>query len=143
MSSTNAERYFLDTNVLVYANDQSDPQRQVVASRLVGDGIRNRRAVISSQVLGEFWVTVTRKVRTPLSQEAADAELLRLGVMSVVPVGYDTVVLALHLLRRYGLSYWDGLILAAAQTARCSVVFSEDLSHGQRYGDALVQNPFI
>ena len=143
MSSTNAERYFLDTNVLVYANDQSDLQRQVVAARLVGDGIRSRRAVISSQVLSEFWVTVTRKVLTPLSHEAAEAELLRLGSMSVVAVGYDTVVLALHLLRRHGLSYWDGLILAAAQTARCAVVFSEDLSHGRRYGDTTVQNPFI
>lgn len=143
MTSTSADRYFLDTNVLVYANDPSDAARQPVATRLVSDGIRTRRGVVSSQVLGEFWVTVTRKVRTPLSPEAAEARLTRLGSLLVVPVGYDTVVLALHLLRRYRLSYWDSLIVSAARSSGCEVLYSEDLNHEQRYDEVLVLNPFV
>jgi predicted nucleic acid-binding protein len=138
----NGERHFLDTNVLVCANDQSDPQRRSVAATLVADGIRNRRGVVSSQVLSEFWVTITRKVQTPLPFELAEAELLRLRSMLVVAVEYDTVVLAVHLQRKHGVSYWDALILASAHAAHCAVVYSEDLNNGQRYGDVLVENPF-
>lgn len=143
MSSTNGDRYFLDTNVLVYANDRSDPQRQAAASRLVVDGIRSRQGVISSQVLSEFWVAVTRNVEVPLPLEAALAELQRLGSMLVVGVGYDTVNLAVHVQTRHGISYWDALVLAAAQIARCSIVYSENLTSGRHYGDLLVQNPFL
>ena len=138
----NGERYFLDTNILVYANDRSDAGKHAGAVRLVSEGLRTRRAVISSQVLSEFWVTVTRKARVPLSQEVAEAELSRLGSMKVVPVDYDTVVFAVAMQKRHGVSYWDALILAAAELSGCSVVYSEDLSHEQRYGDLVVRNPF-
>jgi predicted nucleic acid-binding protein len=139
----NGERYFLDTNILVYANDHSDPGRQPVAAALIADGIRHRRAVVSSQVLGEFWVTITRKVKTPLPLDIAEAELSRLRSIALVAVEYDTVILAVHLQRKHDIAYWDALILAAAQTAHCGIVYSEDLNHGQRYDDVQVLNPFV
>jgi len=137
------EPFFLDTNILVYANDRSDPPRQTTAARLVAHGLRSHRAVVSSQVLSEFWVTVTRKVAVPLPFDMAEKELVKLRSMVVVAIEYDTVVAAIHMQQRYDISYWDSLILAAALRARCSIVYSEDLGDGQRYGDLLVQNPFV
>ena len=90
----NDERYFLDTNILVYANDHSEPARQAVAARLLTDGIRTGRAVVSSQVLSEFWVTVTQKIQEPLDRDTAESELTRFAAMTVQAVEYGTVLVA-------------------------------------------------
>lgn len=139
----NGDRYFLDTNVIVYANDRSDPGRQSIAGPLITEGIRQRRAVVSTQVLGEFWVTITRKVQQPLPPDMAEGVLARLRSMTVVAVEYGTVIHAVHLQRKFQIAYWDALILAAAHTAHCPIVYSEDLNHGQLYGDIQVRNPFL
>jgi predicted nucleic acid-binding protein len=141
-NSMNGDRYFLDTNILVCANDRSDPRRQSIAVKLVADGIRRRCAVVSPQVLGEFLVTVTRKVETPLTLEAAEAEVARFKSITLVSIEYSTVILAMHLQRMHGIAYWDALILAAARTADCKTLYSEDLNDGQSYGEVTVRNPF-
>lgn len=134
--------YFLDTNVLVYANDRTEATKQPAAIQLVTEGIQSGRAVVSSQVLGEFWVTVTQKIQVPLDRRTAEREIEHLGAMRVVSVEYDTVRTALRLQERHQVSYWDALILAAASLAGCGHVFSEDLNAGQRYGRVVVRNPF-
>jgi predicted nucleic acid-binding protein len=121
-----AARYFLDTNVLVYAND----------------GIRSGRAVISSQVLSEFWVTVTQKLQVPLDRQTAEMELERFRVLRVMGIEYGTVREAIHLQKRHQLSYWDALILAAAQLSGCARLYSEDMNEGQEYNGLMVANPF-
>jgi len=135
-------KYFLDTNVLVYANDKTEAAKQATAVRLITDGIRSGRVVISTQVLSEFWVTVTEKIQVPLEREKAEKEIESFRAFRVINIEYHTVRTAIHIQRRYQLSYWDALILSAAQMAGCELVFSEDLNEGQRYGNVVVSNPF-
>jgi predicted nucleic acid-binding protein len=137
-----ADRYFLDTNVLVYANDSSDARKQEAAVRLITDGIQSGRAVISSQVLGEFWVTVTRKPQVPLDLQTAEMELERFRALRVIGIEYGTVKAALHLQKRHQLPYWDALVLAAAQLSGCARLYSEDMNEGQAYDGLMVANPF-
>lgn len=136
------DRIFLDTNILVYANDRTEGEKQPVAIELVTGGIRNDNAVISTQVLSEFWVTVTQKIQIPLSPNIALEEIRNFRSMHVVGVDYDTVMLAIRNQRRFQLSYWDALILAAARVGACSKILSEDLNNGQVYDDLMVVNPF-
>ncbi len=137
-----AGSYFLDTNVLVYANDRTEEAKQSAAIQLITDGIHTGRAVISAQVLGEFWVTVTQKIQVPLDRRTAEREIEHLRAMRVVSLEYDTVRTAIRLQERHRVSYWDALILAAASFAGCAQVYSEDLNAGQRYGRVEVRNPF-
>jgi predicted nucleic acid-binding protein len=137
-----AGSFFLDTNVLVYANDRTEAAKQSAAVQLIADGIQSGRAVISSQVLGEFWVTVTQKIQVPLDRRTAEREIEHLRTMQVVSIEYDTVRTAIRLQERHRVSYWDALILAAASLAGCTQVYSEDLNAGQRYGRLVVRNPF-
>ena len=137
-----ADKVFFDTNVLVYAFDRGDAVRQRRASQLLEDALREGTAVLSLQVLQEFYVVATRKIRAPLSPENARslvAEFLRHQVVEPT---------ALHLLRAidlsiaHVLSLWDALILAAAAAAGCRTVYSEDFSAGAVFGDLRVANPF-
>ena len=137
-----AGSFFLDTNVLVYANDRTEAAKQSAAVQLIADGIQSGRAVISSQVLGEFWVTVTQKIQVPLDRRTAEREIEHLRTMQVVSIEYDTVRTAIRLQERHRVSYWDALILAAASLAGCAQVYSEDLNAGQRYGRVVVRDPF-
>ena len=134
---------FLDTNVLVYANDAAEPGKQHAARTLLKEVLRAENGVISVQVLSEFWVTVTRKIRTPLSLVTArqEAELFGL-MMSVVDLDSALFYDALRLQQLHQLSYWDAQIIAAAETAGCTVVYSEDLNPGQKYANVTVVNPF-
>jgi len=136
------DKYFLDTNVLVYANDGSAARKQEAAMRLITDGIRSGRAVISTQVLSEFWVTVTQKLQVPLDRQTAEMELERFRALRVMGVEYGTVRAAVHLQKRHQLSFWDALILAAAQLAGCARLYSEDMNAGQEYDGLMVANPF-
>ncbi len=136
------DRLFLDTNILVYAYDSHDPAKQQRAQRLISDGIRLQNATISGQVLGEFFTVVTRKIPCPLGADAAQEVISDLGIIDVVEIDYHLVVRAVETHCRYGVSYWDSLIVAAAERASCTRILSEDLSHGQRYHEMTVENPF-
>jgi len=134
--------YFLDTNILVYANDGTEADKQSAAIRLIADGIRNGQAVISTQVLSEFWVTVTQKIQVTLDTDKAEKEVDRFKAMRIVGIEYDTVRAAIHLQRRFQISYWDSLILSAASIAGCRRIYSEDLNAGQSYDGLSIVNPF-
>lgn len=135
--------YFLDTNILVYANDGTDASKQAAAIRLITDGIRNGKAVISTQVLSEFWVTVTQKIQVTLDPEEAEKELDRFKAMRIIGIEYDTVRAAIHLQKRFRLSYWDSLIVSAATIAGCLCIYSEDFKVGQSYDRLSIVNPFV
>lgn len=132
---------FLDTNVLVYAYDRADPEKQRRAQAVIG-GMQADRLALSSQVLSEFYVTVTQKLAEPLGRPDAAAAVRALADLHVVPVDAPLVIQATDVQQRWQLSYWDALILAAAATAGCDRLLSEDLGHGSTLGGVRVENPF-
>lgn len=134
-------RAFLDTNVLVYAFDRSDSTKWELATQLLRDADLTRY-VVSAQVLGEFFVTVTRKLPEPVSPDEAEAAVERLTKLEVVPITSDLVQLAIARASTAVISYWDALIVEAARRAGCEAVLTEDLNAGQDFDGVLVQNPF-
>jgi len=133
-------RTFVDTNVLVYAVDTSEPGKRQRALELLASNPEN--IVISAQVLGEFYVTVTRKLPSPLPERDAAASVERLSGLPTVSVDAGLVDAAIGISRDSQISYWDGLILAAARSAGCERLLSEDLSDGQVIADVRIENPF-
>jgi predicted nucleic acid-binding protein len=132
---------FLDTNVLVYA--VSSAEGDAAKSRKALDLVERTEFGLSAQVLQEFYVTVTRKIRKPLSPEQAVALLDEYRVFPSVPTDHPLIVAAVELSLRYRISYWDGAILAAAEALEAPVLYSEDLNHGQLYGRVRAVNPFV
>ena len=131
---------FFDTNVLVYASSAAaeDVRKRKAALELV----RNEDFGLSAQVLQEFYVTVTRKIRIPIEPSAALALLDLYRTFPVVLTDYPLVVAGIETSLRYRISYWDGAIIAAAESLGAEVLFTEDLAHEQRYGSLRVVNPF-
>ena len=132
---------FLDTNILVYAvsSAEADAAKRAKALELVQEADFG----LSAQVLQEFYVAVTRKIRTPLAPELAVALMEEYRVFPTVPTDYPLIVSAVEISLRYGVSYWDGAILAAAEVLEAPILYTEDLSHGQRYGSVRAVNPFL
>lgn len=131
---------FLDTNILVYAISALREDASKKARAL--DLIQNADFGISSQVLQEFYVTVTRKIQKPLPPEMAVALLEEYRLFPTAYTDYPLILTAIEHSLRYGISYWDGAIVAAAETLEATVLFSKDLSHDQQYGEIRVLNPF-
>ena len=138
-------KIFLDTNIFVYSIDSSAEQKEKrnVARRLVKTHIREESGVISIQVIQEFFQVATTKVRTPISAEDALEFMQYMASLQIVTPDFDTVVAAVRIHQKHSISFWDALILQAAEDAGAGVVYSEDLKAGQRYGAVQVVNPFI
>ena len=136
-------RQFLDTNVAVYAYDAAEPAKQAVAQRLLRQGILEENSVISVQVLGEFFHAVTRRIRRPMTVAEASSAVTTIRALPVVEIDARLVERAIETLRRYGISYWDALIVAAAERSDCRKLLSEDLNSDQRYHGIVVVNPFL
>jgi predicted nucleic acid-binding protein len=135
------EHLFVDTNVWVYAVDVADPAKQARARAAIGPG-QGADIVVSSQVLSEFYVVTTRKLDRPLPQADAAAMVERLSRLPVVSVDANLVSRAIAGSREWHVSFWDALIIRAAESAACSVVLSEDLAEDRAYGAVTVRNPF-
>ena len=131
---------FLDTNVLVYAVSSAEGDSR--KSRRALDLVERTEFGLSAQVLQEFYVTVTRKIRKPLSPEQAVALLDEYRVFPTVATDYPLIVAAVELSLRHGISYWDGAVLAAAEALEAPVLYTEDLNHGQVIDGVRVENPF-
>ena len=131
---------FVDTNVLVYAARGSEKERSKRIRAL--ELIQSLRLGISAQVLAEFYVTTTRKVALPLSAAKALEWIDQFEAFPCVAVDGSLVRQGAWLAHRYQISYWDGAIVAAAQALEAPVIYSEDLSHGQKYEGIEVRNPF-
>ena len=132
-------RWFVDTNVAVYLFDDDEPVKQRVARDLV-DSDDAGRLVISTQVLGEFYVTTTRKLHLDLGTvHAAMAALSQFPVvatdLALVRAGVDTA-------ERHQISYWDALIIEAAVVSGCDRVLTEDLAPGSTLRRIEIVNPF-
>ena len=135
-------RRFVDTNVLVYAYDKHSETKQAGALRLLRAGMLDDALAVSAQVLGEFFTVATRRIQEPLTADEAAAAIDALRSIPVVEIDRQLVERAIETHKRYGIVYWDALIVAAAERAGCVEVLSEDLNAGQRYGGVVVSNPF-
>ena len=137
-----SDRVFVDSNVWVYAVDADEPVKQAGA-RAVLDPPTSDTLVTSDQVLGEFYVTVTRKLARPVADDIAARMVDRMAQLPVVSIDADGVQAAITGSQSWRLSYWDALIVVAAQSAGCSRLLTEDLADGSTYGSVRVENPFV
>ena len=132
---------FLDTNVIVYAaagHGRPDAKRERALEL-----IETREFGLSAQVLQEFYVTVVRKIEVPLSPAEALEWIEQLESFPCLPIEPGLVKIAAELSLRHRISYWDGAIIAAAESLGATILYSEDLGHGHRYGTIQVVNPFL
>lgn len=135
-----SERLFLDTNVLIYADDLDAGEKRERAQAILREALTSRRAVLSTQVLQEFFVVATR--RLGVSAEVARRKVELLSTIDVVRIEILHVLGAIDLTRLHSLSFWDALIIRCASTVGCTRLLSEDLQHGQVIDGVRIENPF-
>ena len=135
---------FVDTKVLISAEDGAEADKQHSALDWIERLWRARSGRLSTQVLNEFYVNVTRKLKPAMPQGDARARVRRYAAgWNPWQVDHATVETAWAMEARHGLQYWDCLVLAAAQHSGCTLVLSEDMQHEGRYGAVQVINPFL
>lgn len=135
------ERRFVDTNLFVYAHDESAGRKREIARDLISELWESRSGCASVQVMQELFVNLTRKVPKPLSVREAAALIEDLSAWTVHAPGVRDVLCAIELHERTGVSFWDAMLLTSARSLDCHVLYSEDLSAGQSYGNVLLVNP--
>lgn len=132
---------FLDTNILVYAYDASQPRKQQVARELVLRGIAGE-AIISAQVLAELAATLLHKLIPAASGKDVTAILDAVSPIKAIPGDSEMVRRAVEATGSYGIHFYDGMIIAAAERGGSGRIWSEDLNAGQKYFGIRVENPF-
>lgn len=133
-------RVFLDTNVLVYADDLDAGRKRDIARDVLRRALVDATGVLSTQVLQEFFVIATRKL--DVDAETARRKLELLAGLDVVRIEADEILAAVDLHRLHGLSLWDALVVRTAATAGCERLLSEDLTHGRVVAGVRIENPF-
>jgi predicted nucleic acid-binding protein len=135
------EKYFVDTNILVYAHDRSAGLKHERARQLVERLWTAGQGVLSTQVLQELCINLRRKVTPPLSVDAIRALIQDYLSWEIVVNASGSVLDALDIEVRYETSFWDALVLQAAEASGAAILYSEDLADGQRYRPVQVINP--
>lgn len=133
---------FVDTNILIYAEDRDAKRKHAVARDLLVNLWESREGVLSVQVLQEFYVNVTKKLKKPLSPKRAKQIVEEYLTWSVVDNTGRMVVDAIDLQQKAQLSFWDSLIVEAAIQSGCDRLYSEDMNAGQHFGSLVIVNPF-
>lgn len=134
-------RSFLDSNILIYTDDGAAPEKQARALEVVERCRIERSGTVSTQVLQEYFVTVTKKLKVPAEIARQKTEIF--GRFELVQIGFEDILAAIDLYRIHQLSFWDALIVRAALLADCSVLFSEDLQTGRKIEGLEILNPFL
>jgi predicted nucleic acid-binding protein len=136
------DKFFVDTNVLVYSRDLSEPEKQNQALSWMTHLWETGRGRLSFQVLQEFYVTVMEKLKPGLLPPAARSDVRSLLAWDPVPVDARVIDGAWILQDRYRISWWDSLIISAAQLTECRYLLTEDLQETQEFGKVKIVNPF-
>ena len=136
------DKTFVDTNVLLYAFDSESVQKHSTARKAVEGLWRSGTGILSTQVLQEFYVNVTRKIPRPIPISAARGIVLDLLKWKVVVNDGESLLGAIDIQAEHGYSFWDALIIQAAIEGGATVLLSEDLREGQRIQDMVIRNPF-
>ncbi len=138
----NADKIFVDTNILVYGYDTSAGGKYRKASATLKDLWDSGRGVLSTQVLQEFFVTVTRKLPKPMTPDNAKTIVSDLLKWDVFVIDGAAILEAIDLHKVHGYSFWDSLILVAAIKEGCAILLSEDLSSKHMVAGVTIRNPF-
>ena len=131
---------FFDTNVLTYAADRSAPGKQETAIQLVAQVHRAGNAMVSLQVLQEYYAVATKKLRVPPDIAQRNVEMF--ATFHVVRIQESDVLAAIALHRKSQISFWDAMIILAAQLGGAETLYTEDLQNGSKWGAVTVVNPF-
>lgn len=132
---------FVDTNILIYAHDGGAGMKHAKSVDLLARLFEQGAGALSVQVLAEFYSAVTRKLG--MSSVEAEEIIADLGSWSIHCPGHTDLLRAAQLHRRHRVAWWDALVINSALELGCLVLWSEDLSDGQRYGSVTVRNPFV
>lgn len=138
-----ASTVFVDTNVLVYADDARDADKRARARAWLSRLWTERRGRVSTQVLNEYYAVATRKLGNSVTRGDARAEVRRYQHWSPWAIDHQTVETAWALEARFALSWWDSLMVAAALHQGCEWLLTEDLQHGQTIDSLRIVNPFL
>lgn len=134
-------KVFLDTNLLIYTDDSSSQTKQAIAIQCLETHFLQRSAVVSIQVLQEYFSVTTRKLRVP--SEIAREKVALFGSLEVFQPSATDILAAIDLHRLHNISFWDAMIVRAASQSGCRILLSEDLHPGQRLDGVEVVNPFL
>lgn len=134
---------FVDTNILVYAEDRDAGARHERSRVLVERLWESGKGVLSLQVLQEYFVTVTRKLSRPMDRRTALEAVEQYLAWHVVEPDGAMLLSAIQLADKNRLSFWDALVVQAALEGGCAVLYTEDLNHGQRFDSLEIRNPFL
>jgi len=135
-----SSRVFVDTNVLVYADDADAGEKQIRAQEVLQRTVRDESAVLSTQVLQEYFAIATRKLAIPADKARQRVEALaRLHVVIIQPA---LILAAIDLVRLHSISFWDALIVRSAQSAACTRLLTEDLEDGEMIEGLRIENPW-
>jgi predicted nucleic acid-binding protein len=132
---------FLDTNILIYAEDSGMGAKHRISVDLVERLAREDTGALSTQVLAEYYNAATKKLR--MTSEEAEATIRDLGCWKIHRPSHADIVNAIGLQRRCGIAWWDAMIVNSAMECGAGVLWSEDLSNGQEFGALVVRNPFV
>ncbi len=137
------DKIFVDTNILIYAHDMDAGHKHAIAASVIENMWNEETGIISTQVLQEFYVNVTRKITVPLSPARARGVVKNYLSWHVEINEPDTILFASEIEERYSLSFWDSLIVASAVHAKADKILTEDLNHGQVIEGIAIENPFV
>ena len=136
-------KIFVDTNILIYAHDLDAGRRNEISAAILRELWEKRLGVISTQVLQEFYVNLTRKIENPLPKSKARGIIESYLAWPVELNDVRTVLSASEIEERHMLSFWDAMIVASARKAKAEKIITEDLNHGQEIEGILIENPFV
>jgi predicted nucleic acid-binding protein len=136
-----AQKYFIDTNILIYAHDRSTGAKHDRARQLIERLWTSGEGVLSTQVLQELCINLRRKIARPIPVEEVRRLIQDYMSWEIVVNTAESVIQAMEIEVRYKISFWDALVLHAAESAGAAILYSEDLSAGQSYGSIQVVNP--
>ena len=138
-----SDKIFVDTNILIYCRDASEKLKQLVAKKCIEKLWFDHSGVISTQVLNEYYVTVTKKLKPGMTQKDAWDDVCALMAWSPLSIDLAILHLAKIIEEKYSISWWDSMIVAAAKIGGCKTIYSEALSNGQMVAGVKIVNPFL
>ena len=137
------DKVFLDTNILIYAHDMGAGPKHDAARAIVEKIWDDETGIISTQVIQEFYVNVTRKMPKPITPVQARGIIINYFSWKVESIESHTILSASEIEEKYVLSFWDSLIIATASQSNAAKILTEDLNHGQVIEGVLIENPFL
>jgi predicted nucleic acid-binding protein len=135
-------KVFLDTNILVYAHDLDAGARHTVAVKILKDMWEKRTGVLSTQVLQEFYIIVTKKIGSPISPLEAREIIRSYACWEIRENTATSIIRASEIEEKYRISFWDASVVVAAYEAKVDTLLTEDLNSGQMIEGILIENPF-